>query len=228
MITVVIPVLNQIFLTNNLLNCISSNTVKPLEIILVDNASTEDIGGIVFSHRDLNILHLKQKRNIGVNASWNLGILYAKGDLISVLNNDIIITKFFFEYIEELMKSHPKVGICVPNTVKDKTLVLSAESYPYIKTNPLGKREGWAFTIRTALAKDHYPIPKELKMYFGDDYLFGHVRKKGLEIVKMVTNPIFHYGSITLETTLGDVRSIELLKEERVVWEKIKSEQDAL
>ena len=36
-ITVVIPVLNQSFLTDNLLSYISSNLVKPLEIILIDN-----------------------------------------------------------------------------------------------------------------------------------------------------------------------------------------------
>jgi len=222
MITVVLPVLNQIFLTNNLLGYISSNMLRPIEIILIDNASTEDIHSLVQCHKDLNIVYLRQKRNIGVNASWNLGISLAKGNLISILNNDIIITSFFFKYIDELMSKHKDVGICVPSTTNDKFSVMACQSYPYIKTSPLGKREGWAFTIRSEIAK-RYPIPESLKMFFGDDYLFANARKENFRIVKMVTNPIYHYGSITIEKNIGNVRSIKLLKEEREIWEKVKS-----
>ena len=120
MISVVIPVLNQLFLTNKLLDYISNNTVKPVEIFLIDNNSTEDIQIVVSSHPDLNIIYMKQKRNIGVNAAWNIGIQLAKGNFLSILNNDIIIPKFFFEYIEELMTRRLEVGICVPNTIDDK------------------------------------------------------------------------------------------------------------
>jgi len=108
--------------------------------------------------------------------------------------------------------------------VKDKTVVLTMEKEPYIKIKPLGKREGWAFTIRTEIAKKSYPIPSKLKMFFGDDYLFGNTREQEFEIVKMVTNPIYHYGSITLASNLGDVKSIKLLKEERKIWEEMKNE----
>jgi GT2 family glycosyltransferase len=222
MISVVIPVLNQLFLTNNLLDYISNNTVKPVEIFLVDNASSEDIQSSVRAHPDLNIIYLRQKKNIGVNASWNIGIQLAKGNFLSILNNDIILPKFFFKYIRELMIKHKEVGICVPNTVEDKTTVVTTESYPYIKTSPLSKREGWAFTIRSSIASACYPIPRSLKMFFGDDYLFGKTRELGYTVVKMITNPIYHYGSITLSSTLGDLRSLELLKDERKIWEGMK------
>ena len=222
MISVVIPVLNQKFLTNNLLKYISNNTVKPGEIFLVDNASTEDIKSIVSNHLDLNIIYLRQEKNIGVNASWNIGIDLCTGDLLGVLNNDIVIPKFFFEYIERLMNRHPKIGICVPSTVKDKTTVLTTENYPYVKTTFLGKREGWAFTIRSKIAKDCYPIPKDLNMFFGDDYLFSKTKEMEYSIVKMVANPIYHYGNITLTATLGETKTWNLLKNERKVWERIK------
>ena len=222
MISVVIPVLNQSFLTNNLLDYIEKNTVKPGEIFLVDNASTEDIQSIVSKHHDLNIIYLRQKKNIGVNAAWNIGIHLSKGEFLSILNNDIIITKFFFEYIEELMTKQPNVGICVPSTIRDKTTVLMVETYPYIKTFPLGKREGWAFTIRSKIAKACYPIPEDLNLFFGDDYLFGKTREMKYSILRMVTNPIYHYGGMTLSNTFGESKTLELLKNERKIWEKIK------
>jgi hypothetical protein len=121
------------------------------------------------------------------------------------------------------MDHTPKIGICVPNTIRDKAVVLTMEKESYIKIKSLGKREGWAFTIRTEIAKKFYPIPSELKMFFGDDYLFDNTRKQEFEIVKMFTNPIYHYGSVTLESNLGDVKSIELLKKERKIWEEIKN-----
>jgi hypothetical protein len=120
------------------------------------------------------------------------------------------------------MDKQPKVGICVPSTIKDKTFVLTSEDYPYVKIRLLGKREGWAFTIRTEIAKDCYPIPKDLKMFFGDDYLFGKTREMEYSIVKMITNPIYHYGNVTLSSTFGDAKTLELLKNERKIWENIK------
>ena len=225
MISVVIPVLNQLFLTNKLLDYISNNTVKPVEIFLIDNNSTEDIQIVVSSHPDLNIIYMKQKRNIGVNAAWNIGIQLAKGNFLSILNNDIIIPKFFFEYIEELMTRRLEVGICVPNTIDDKMFVLTTENYSYVKTVPLGKREGWAFTIRTSIARNFYPIPIDLKLFFGDDYLFEKTRELKNTVVKMITNPIYHYGSVTLSETLGDLRTLKSLKDEREIWEKLKNDQ---
>ena len=223
MISVVIPVLNQLFLTNNLLDYISDNSVKPVEIFLIDNNSSEDIQSAVDSHPNLNIIYMRQKKNIGVNAAWNIGIQLAKGNFLSILNNDIILPKFFFKYIKELMIKHKEVGICVPNTVEDKTTVITTESYPYIKTFPLARREGWAYTIRTSVARECYPIPTNLKLFFGDDYLFGKTRELGYTVVKMVTNPIYHYGSITLSATLGDSKTLQSLKDERKIWEGMKN-----
>jgi len=222
MISVVIPVLNQLFLTSNLLKYISENTVKPAKIFLIDNNSSEDIKSAVDCYKDLNIVYIKQRKNYGVNAAWNIGIQFSEEGIISFLNNDIIIPKFFFEYIEELMTKNPKVGICVPTTVKDKSSVLTIDSYSDIRTSPLGKREGWAFTMRTSLARVCFPIPKELKFFFGDDYLFGRTLEMGYTVVKMENNPIYHYGSVTLSEEIGDSKTLELLKDERKVWEEIK------
>ena len=47
MISVVIPVVNNYNLTDQLLGDIENNTIHPSEIILIDNASTENIFELV-------------------------------------------------------------------------------------------------------------------------------------------------------------------------------------
>jgi glycosyltransferase involved in cell wall biosynthesis len=223
MISVVIPVFNQIVLTDLLLSYISVNVVKPLEIILVDDNSTENIASLVPKYKDLNIVYSRQRKNWGVNSAWNVGIRAAKGDLISILNNDIIISKFFFKYVQKVMDDNPNIGICYPATIGKKSLILQADKEPQIAIEVSGYREGWAFTIRSKIAKDCYPIPPELRMFCGDDYLFESTRKRKFEVVRMLTNPVYHYTSVTLSASLGS-KTDTILEEEKKLWNKIKNE----
>jgi GT2 family glycosyltransferase len=223
MISVIVPVFNQIFLTDSLLSYISTNLVKPLEVILVDNNSTENIASLVPKYKDLNIVYLRQRKNWGVNNAWNIGIQVAKGDLISILNNDIIISKFFFKYIQKVMDDNPNVGICYPATIGKKYHILQADKEPEIVLELSGYREGWAFTIRTNIARDCYPIPSELRMFYGDDYLFEYTRKRKFGVVRMLTNTIYHYKSVTVSVSLGD-SSWGILQQERKVWNKIRDQ----
>jgi len=215
MISVILPVLEEREMTSNILNNISVNTIKPDEIVLIDNSSTHDIQNLVPQYTCLDIVYLKQKKNIGVNASWNLGIERAQHELISILNNDLILNNLFFENIEKVMVEYPDVGICVPNTTKEIPI-----DNPNTKIAILGTREGWAFTIRSEIAKRALPIPETLFMFFGDDYLFHFARSLGYKIVKVLNNEIVHLKETTVRKVLGK-KYQDTLDKEGKEWRKI-------
>lgn len=217
MISVVIPVLDNHNYTRDLLNDIFANTTKPSEIIIIDNGSKESYEDMIRILRNPTINYIRFNENRGVNAAWNLGIMLAKNDLVTVLNNDILLNLFFFKKVLKTMED-PFIGICVPNTLKDAQF-RDKDEEPKVKD--LGKREGWAFTIRKEIVSKCGYIPDKLKIFCGDDFLFDASRKIGFRNVKMMNNYIFHYGSVTVKQ-YDPARSI--LKCEKLCWEQIKKD----
>jgi GT2 family glycosyltransferase len=220
-ISVVIPVYNQLEVTERLLCLIDDNVVKPDEVILIDNGSTQNYSKVLPNHPKLKIIYIKLPSNSGVNSSWNLGISKSTGSLISILNNDILISQYFFKKISEAMKKNPKVGIVVPRTVgKGRTVTRKSVDAP-VTLVPLGKREGWAFTIRKEVTSRIKPIPSSLNRLFGDDYLFLCNSVLGYGKAKMSNNYCFHYGGITTIKEFSG-KQIPAMSSEREIWLTIK------
>ena len=219
MISVVIPVLNNHNYTRELLTDIFMNVVKPDDIIIIDNGSEESYEDMIRILRNPTINYIRFSENRGVNAAWNLGIMLAKNELVTVLNNDILLNMYFFKKILETMQD-PFVGICVPATLKEAKFYDKDES---VKIRDLARREGWAFTIRKNIVNKCGYIPDKLKIFCGDDFLFDSSTKIGFRNVKMLNNHVFHYGSVTVKQY--DLERT-MLKAEKICWEQIKKEID--
>jgi len=221
MITAVVPVLNQIQITDKFLGYIAENVVLPEEIILIDDGSTEKIGKLVKKYGKYGklkmIRFIRHEKNIGVNAAWNEGIKLARTPLISILNNDIILNKFFFKKIIEASQVSEKYGIfCVTNAKKIGQVKESRDVE--VKIANIGKREGWAFTIRKEITDRLPPIPPDLRIYCGDDFLYYGARTVlDYQAVRITNNYIFHLGGRTVRSykRLRGVR-----KQEKVIWIK--------
>lgn len=222
MITATIPVLNNIKITDDLFKSIYANTVQPTEIILIDNGSTDRYYKLVKKYRRLNINYIRKETNEGVNSAWNDGIRLSSTPYVSVLNNDLILNKYFFQKIIEAMK-HPKVGIVVPALAKKKGGVDRSKDVPLV-LKALNKREGWAFTIRKEVTDKLNPIPEKLKTYCGDDYLFYHTRLLGYKTVRMVNNFVYHYGGATVWNVWKDGKTTRLM--EKKYWKGIQGIKD--
>lgn len=216
MISVVIPVMNSEHETRELFEQISKNTVLPHEIFLVDNASNERFYKYPKIFSKLNIKYIRYDENRGVNIPWNEGISQSTGQFITFLNNDIIITKYFFEKICKTLISYTDIGVVVPYTVSNKEHLYEDNIDPILE--PLDKREGWAFTIRREITEKSGQIPFPFKIYYGDDFLFLWAKKLGYRWVKIMNNPIYHYGSLTVKKT--DPNN-ETLKYEGKIWKSM-------
>jgi len=90
-ISVIIPVYN---VENQLQTCLDSvlgQTYQNLEIILIDDGSTDNSGEIcdVFAKKD-NRIRVIHKRNAGVSAARNTGIEACTRDDICFVDGDVI------------------------------------------------------------------------------------------------------------------------------------------
>lgn len=89
LISVIVPVYNVEKYLKKCISSIISQTYKNIEIILVDDGSTDKSGIICerFSKKDKRVT-IKHIENLGVSNARNIGIEISKGDLICFVDSD--------------------------------------------------------------------------------------------------------------------------------------------
>jgi len=98
---------------NYLKECISSllnQTYQNYEIILVDNASTDD--SVKFVEKEFSSIKIiKNTKNLGFAQGNNIGIKNSKGDLIALFNPDAVADKNWLEnLVSAIQKSEKKAA----------------------------------------------------------------------------------------------------------------------
>ena len=97
-ISVIIPVYNVCNYLDRCIQSVLTQTYKDLEIILVDDGSTDESGKLcdIYKERDERIIVIHQK-NQGVSCARNAGINIASGEYIGFVDADDYIEKNMYE-----------------------------------------------------------------------------------------------------------------------------------
>jgi hypothetical protein len=116
--------------------CLSSlqkQTYKNIEIILVDNASTD--GSIDFIEKNFSkVKVIKNTKNLGFSHGNNIGISKAKGERILLINNDTWVEKDFLEKLSSFYKEN-NYDVVAPREAKYD----GKKQKPFVTTiDPLG------------------------------------------------------------------------------------------
>ena len=100
-VSLVIPVYNQLDYTRQCLDSIARCTGQPYELIIVDNASTDGTQKFL---SDSKATIITNQHNLGCAKAWNQGVRASHGDVIGILNNDIVVTKGWIESLQKFME----------------------------------------------------------------------------------------------------------------------------
>ena len=101
----VLPAYKSQFLKESI-DSILAQSYKDFELIIVDDASPDDIGGLVSLYDDARIRYYRNEENIGgtnLVAQWNHSIEYANGDWIILATDDDIYENAFLETADMLL-----------------------------------------------------------------------------------------------------------------------------
>ncbi len=101
LVSVIIPTYNRANLISRSINSVLLSTYKNIEVIVVDDGSTDNTCEIVSQIEDERLRYIRYEENKGANYARNLGIKNSKGEYIAFNDSDDV---WFEEKLDELVK----------------------------------------------------------------------------------------------------------------------------
>ena len=108
MVSVIIPNYNNEIFLKNVISKILNNTYNNIEIIVVDDKSTDNSINIIKKFESDKIRILENKENSGTYYSRNRGILMSKGEYILIVDGDDYIDSTYIENMVNYLKNFDK------------------------------------------------------------------------------------------------------------------------
>jgi glycosyltransferase involved in cell wall biosynthesis len=109
LVSIIVPAFNAAAFLRESLDSLVAQTHAPLEILVMDDASTDQTGEISASYGG-NVRHVRQPRNRGIYDNVNDGIELARGELIATYHADDIYLPTMVEAQVTYLTAHPQVG----------------------------------------------------------------------------------------------------------------------
>lgn len=181
-ISVIIPVYNTAEYLSRCLDSILNNTYRNLEVICVNDGSTDHSAAIIkqYSAADDRIIAVDQA-NAGISAARNTGLDRATGDFIAFIDSDDWVHP---QYFEILNMAQVKSGACITackyistreymseyTTIDTNTVEISSVSNVEALKNGHLKRLVWGRLYKRS-AISGFRFRKELR--WGEDTVFS-------------------------------------------------------
>ncbi|MEC0267339.1 glycosyltransferase family 2 protein [Paenibacillus anseongense] len=213
---------------HHLQNCIDSiyeYTPEPFELIVIDNASTDDTAEYLKSLTG-KIRYKIFTSNLGFAGGTNQGLRMARGSNLLFLNNDTIVTKDWLKNMLTCLDSNEKFGLVGPmtNYISGEQLLqtnyTSTEEMHHFaanfnQSNPAKwhvttRLTGFCVLMRREVFERLGYLDEGFEIGNCEDDDFGfRTRIMGLELVIAMDTFIHHVGSVSIKA-LGERRFEEV------------------
>lgn len=108
--SVIIPVWNGIADLLACLTALQAQDHAPVEIIAVDNHSTDGSADWIAAHHP-TVRLIRNAENMGFGGACNTGLAQAKGEILVLLNQDTLVQPHWLAALVAVLAEHPDVGI---------------------------------------------------------------------------------------------------------------------
>lgn len=103
--SIIVPVYNRPGEVKELLDSLSAQTVKPFELLIIEDGSKERCDHLLDHYRSFFTVRYFYKDNSGRSDTRNYGMERAEGDYLLFFDSDVILPPAYFEKLEEAMKN---------------------------------------------------------------------------------------------------------------------------
>lgn len=111
LVSVIIPAFNAAWCIDRAIDSVMEQDYRPLELVVVDDGSTDETPGLLDARQDHRIRVVHQ-RNRGLSGARNTGIRQARGEYLAFLDADDWWLPGKLEAQVELLQRQPETGFC--------------------------------------------------------------------------------------------------------------------
>lgn len=199
-VSVIVPIYNSARHLSRCIESIMRQTYQDLEIILINDGSTDETDSIcqAFQRTDPRIVYMKQE-NSGVSEARNAGINVATGKYVTFVDSDDYIEAELVQLLYELVKENKShIGIAALHSINeaaDFTIDIKIDNIDqimflcdhYLIFGPTQKLYDLEIIRQNGVC-----FPKEIS--YGEDLLFNidylyHVQK-----ISFINRVLYHYN----------------------------------
>lgn len=231
-ISVIVPVYNLEKYLSRCLDSVCNQTYKNLEIILVDDGSTDNSSKICddWAMKDSRIIVI-HKENGGVSSARNVGINKATGDYIHFVDGDDWLELNCYEKIIEVNDNKTVMFNTYFVKSKDKFIKFNydfseisnqKEMIYKLINGGLGYTNCWSrIFCRDIIETNELLFDESISV--GEDFLFLYKYLKCIDIIYCINEPLYNYD-ISRDTSAMNVVNEGFLNK-WIVTEKILKEE---
>ena len=218
-ISTVVPTYNQEKHLEEALTSIINQTFKPYEILIINDASTDDSKNICEKFQKIynNIKMINLTKNMGVSNARNVGIKNASGDYIHFMDSDDSMELNMYEEIVDEIKNkekdliitgtrhneNNKIKLDIPKKYEINTY---QEMKSFIKDNCISGRRNIFNVVWNKLYKREFIIKNNIKfdkdISFGEDFLFNLKCMEKTNSIYVIDKAYYNYIRRQNEETL--------------------------
>jgi glycosyltransferase involved in cell wall biosynthesis len=113
LVSTIIPVYNRASLVQEAIDSVLAQTYRPIEIIVVDDGSTDDTSDVVEKiSAEHDAVRLYRQENQGPGSARQRGLNAARGEFIQFLDSDDLLRPNKFEWQVGQLRLQPECGVC--------------------------------------------------------------------------------------------------------------------
>lgn len=201
---IIIPIWNQLALTQRCLDSLQKKTHCPYRLILVDNGSEEGTRDYLRSlAKDLTWkgVLIRNEENRGYIRAINQGLENSTAPYVCLMNNDIVVTEGWLERMLEFAGSWPDAGLvnCLQNNDPGQRIPQDLEGFAHSQVQKPGQWEeldhstGGCLLIKREVIEKVGHLDEAFKEgYWEDNDYSRRAQKAGYRCFRLLDTYVWH------------------------------------
>lgn len=239
-VSIIVPVYNTAEYVEECILSILSQSYKNIELILVNDGSTDTSGVICRKYCNLSNVRYFEQEKSGVTIARKKGVEEAKGDWIMFVDSDDLIIE---DAVEEMLRYTDNSDIVVARQQGNQDLLKAPDCYDWkeylyrLFANDGISGAPWAKMIRRQLILDS-PLAFEYNIIRTQDYLMNlgiaitnrknvNICKKAIYVHRMRESSTIHTVHYTYDylydlCSIADSMVKDFLSKDEMIWGRIR------
>jgi len=194
-LTIVVPVHGRIDATLRFLESWRPQT-RASHLVFVDDCSPDETVRVLREEGQVVV----ERGRLYFNGILNLAVAECRTTYLGVLNNDLVLGRRFVEQVLDAFERSDS-DFLVPCTLEEGLASpADLERERRFRIRRLRRQQGWCMLFRTASVRRLPPVPADLRLWYGDSWLFHHAWEAGQKLGILMHVPVIHQRHATIQS----------------------------